>query len=42
MLKALDLGYKDSKKGFTDNKGDLTSPANKSTGFTDCTKLTNV
>jgi hypothetical protein len=42
MSRALDLGYKDSKKGFTNNKGDLTSPANKSTGLTDCTKPTDI
>jgi hypothetical protein len=42
MLRALDLGYKDSKKGFTNNKRDLTSLANKSTGLIDCAKPTNV
>jgi hypothetical protein len=42
MLRALDLGHKDSKKGFTNNKGDLTGPANKSTGLIDCAKLTDV
>jgi hypothetical protein len=42
MLRALDLGYKDSRKGFTNDRGDLTSPANKSTGLTDCAKPTDV
>jgi hypothetical protein len=42
MPKALDLGYKNSRKGSIDNRGDLTSLANKSTGLTDCAKLTDV
>jgi hypothetical protein len=42
MLKALDLGYKDSKKGFINNRKDFTSLANKFTSLTDCAKLTNV
>jgi hypothetical protein len=49
MLKTLDLDYKDSKKGFINNKRDLTSlksnsigSANKSIGFTDCAKPTDI
>jgi hypothetical protein len=42
MLKALDLSYKDSKKGFINNKGDLTSLANKSIGLTDYAKPIDV
>jgi hypothetical protein len=42
MLRALDLGYKDSKEGFTDDRRDFTSPTNKSTGPTDCAKPTDV
>jgi hypothetical protein len=37
--KALDLGYKEGKKSFTNNRRDFTGLANK---FTDCTKPTNV
>jgi hypothetical protein len=42
MLKALDLSYKDSKKGFTNNKRDFISLANKSISLTDCAKPINV
>jgi hypothetical protein len=49
MLKTLDLDYKDSKKGFTNNKRDLTSLksnstglANKSISLTDYAKLTDI
>jgi hypothetical protein len=42
MLRALDLGYKDSRKGFTDNRGDSISLANKSISPTDCAKLMDV
>jgi hypothetical protein len=42
MLRALDLGYKDSRKGSMDDKGDLTSSANKSMGSTDCAKPIDV
>jgi hypothetical protein len=34
MLKAPDLGYKEGRKSFTDNRRDFTGPANKSTGRT--------
>ena len=34
MPKALDLGYKESRKSFTDNRKDFTGLANKSTGRT--------
>jgi hypothetical protein len=39
MLKTLNLGYKDSKKGFTNNKRDFTSLANK---FISCIESTDV
>jgi hypothetical protein len=42
MLRTLELGYKDSRKGFIDKRRDFTSLTNKSTGLTDCTKLTDV
>jgi hypothetical protein len=42
MPRAPDLGHKDSRKGSTDNRGDLTGPANKSTSPTDCAKPTDV
>jgi hypothetical protein len=34
MLRALDLGYKESRKSFTNNRRDFTGLANKSTGRT--------
>jgi len=34
MLRALDLGYKEGRKSFTDNRRDFTGLANKSTGRT--------
>jgi hypothetical protein len=37
--RALDLGYKEGKESFTDNRRDFTSLANESTGRT---KLTDV
>jgi hypothetical protein len=37
--RALDLGYKEGKKSFIDNRRDFTGPANEST---DCTKPTDV
>ena len=39
MLRTLDLGYKESRKSFIDNKRDFTGLANKSTS---CTKPTDV
>jgi hypothetical protein len=42
MLRILDLGYKDSKKDFTNNKKNLTSLTNKSTSLIDCTKLIDI
>jgi len=39
MLRALDLGYKESKKSFTDNRRDFTGLANKSISHT---KLTDI
>ena len=39
MLRTLDLGYKESKKSFTNNRRDFTGLANKSIS---CTKLINV
>jgi hypothetical protein len=37
--RAPDLGYKEGKESFTNNRRDFTGLANKSTG---CTKLTDV
>jgi len=34
MPRALDLGYKEGRKSFTDDRRDFTSPANKSIGRT--------
>jgi hypothetical protein len=34
MPRALDLGYKEGRKSFTDNRRDFTGLANKSTGRT--------
>jgi hypothetical protein len=42
MPRALDLGHKDSRKGFTNNRGDSTGSANKSISPTDCAKPTDV
>jgi hypothetical protein len=39
MLRALDLGYKEGRKSFTNNRRDFTGLANKSTS---CTKLIEV
>jgi len=39
MLRALDLGYKEGRKSFTDNRRDFTGLANESMGRT---KPTNV
>jgi len=42
MLREPDLDYKDSRKSFTDDRRDFTGPASKSTGYTNCTKPTDV
>jgi hypothetical protein len=42
MPRALDLGYKEGKNSFTDNRRDFTSSANKSTGCTGYIKPTDV
>jgi len=34
MLRALDLGYKEDRKSFINNKRDFTGLANKSIGYT--------
>jgi hypothetical protein len=42
MLRALDLGYKGNRQSFTDDPRHFTGPADKPTGRTGCTKLTDV
>jgi hypothetical protein len=40
--RALDLGYKEGKKSFIDNRRDFTGPANESTGCISYIKPTDV